>query len=129
MSARKGFSLIEIMVAMTVLSIVLLSLAKISTAIGIRVRGSDIAAKRNAVLQLESNKAGAAPYSVLSARASDTTITRPFSYRRKVTITAAGPTRYTIKIVVIPTAAPTKADSITLDRVLPPGASPLCKGC
>src|SRR5262249_39665385 len=93
MSARKGFSLIEIMVAMTILSIVLMSLAKISTQLGIRARGNDIIAKRNAVLQLEANKLGAVPYATLAtwSTSTQTLWAGPFQYTRRLGITQTGP--------------------------------------
>ena len=131
MSARKGFSLIEVMVAMTILVIVLLSLAKISIAIGVRSRGNDIVAKRSAALQAEANKFGAVPYSTLATwpTATTTDTLGTFSFGKRLSITSAGPSRYSIKVVVIPVADPTKKDSIMLDRALPPTSSPLCKGC
>ena len=50
--------MIEVMVAMTLLSIVMMSLAKISVSIATRGRTNDLNAKRNAALQVESNKLG-----------------------------------------------------------------------
>ena len=52
MSHRKGFSLIEVMVAMAMLSIVLVSLAKIGITVATRGRLNDVSAKRNAALQI-----------------------------------------------------------------------------
>jgi len=129
--ARKGFSLIEVMVAMTILSIVLLNLAHVMTAIAVRGRGSDVLAKRTAVLQLEANKFGAVRYADLAtwSTTAQSFTWGNFTYERRLTITPQGATRYTIKIVVVPQADPTKADSIMLDRTLPPTSSPLCKGC
>ena len=129
---RKGFSLIEIMVAMIILSIVLLSLAKISIAMGTRTRSSDVVAKRTAALQLEANKLGAIPFGNLATwpTATQTISLGSFQYTRRLTITAAGPARFTMKVVVVPTADPTKGDSIMLDRTRPPTGTPLCTvGC
>ena len=53
--ARRGFSLTEVIMAMTLLSVVLLSLAKMSYVLSQRSRGNDQLAKRNAVLQQEAN--------------------------------------------------------------------------
>ena len=127
---RKGFSLIEVMAAMTILSIVLLSLAKISIAVGARARSNDIVAKRTAALQLEANKLGALRFTSLATwpTATQTISLGSFQYRRRLTITAAGPSRYIMKVVVIPMADPTKRDSIMLDRTNPPSTSPLCTG-
>jgi prepilin-type N-terminal cleavage/methylation domain-containing protein len=129
--ARKGFSLIEVMVAITVFSLVLLSLAKVTTALAMRGRTSDLVAKRNAALQLEANKLGAMPYARLAAWSSNVqTVTRgTFSYTRQLTLTRMSSNRYTVKIVVIPTLDPTKADSVMLDRTQPPQNSLCVSGC
>jgi prepilin-type N-terminal cleavage/methylation domain-containing protein len=62
----RGFSLVEVMVAMTLLSIILVVLAKFATIIAVRGRGNDLAAKRTSALRLEANKFGAAPFSTLA---------------------------------------------------------------
>src|SRR5439155_548492 len=56
MTMRRGFSLIEVMVSLTLLAIVVMSLARVSTVISIRARSTDVVAKRMAVLQMEANK-------------------------------------------------------------------------
>jgi hypothetical protein len=83
------------------------------------------------VLQLEANKFGAAAFSSLGTwSTTDRTFTRgTFSYTRKLSITGTGMTRYTIKVIVIPTVDPTKKDSVIIERALPPSGSPLCVGC
>ena len=127
---RKGFSLIEVMVAMTMLSLVMLQLAKVTMALSLRNRTSDLVAKRIASLQLEANKFGAVPYSRLASwSTADQTLTRGnFTYTRRLTITTMSSTRYTIKIVVVPSADSTKKDSVMIDRTKPPGS--ICaSGC
>jgi prepilin-type N-terminal cleavage/methylation domain-containing protein len=128
---RKGFSLIEVMVAMTLLAIVLMSLAKMSLMVSMRGRGNDLFAKRTAVLQLESNKLGAVPYATLSTWPTTTkTLTLgDFTYKRRMAIANTSSSRYTIKIIVIPMSDTTKKDSVTLDRTLPATRTPLCTGC
>jgi prepilin-type N-terminal cleavage/methylation domain-containing protein len=129
--APTGFSLIEVVAAMTILSIVLMSLAKFATIIALRGRGNDLVAMRTAALQLEANKFGALPFSILSTWPSaDVSVTHGnFSYTRKLTISPASANRYTIKIVVVPSSNPARRDSVILDRTLPPAGTPLCVGC
>ena len=69
---------------MTILSLVLLNLAKVTTAIAMRSRTNDILAKRTASLQLEANKFGAVPFSSLAGwSTTDQTVTRGnFTYKR-----------------------------------------------
>lgn len=131
MKARKGFSLIETMVAMTMFAVVMLGMAQMSAAVAVKGRTNDVVAKRNAVLQLEANKFGAASFTSLATwPTTDKTFTRgSFTYTRKLTITAASVTRYTVKVVIIPTVDPTKKDSVVIERSLPPAGSPLCVGC
>ncbi len=131
MKARKGFSLIETMVAMTMFAVVMLGMAQMSAAVAVKGRTNDVVAKRNAVLQLEANKFGAAAFSSLATwPTADKTFTRgAFSYTRRLTITTVGSTRYTVKVVIIPTVDPTKKDSVIIERSLPPAGSPLCVGC
>ena len=131
LAGRRGFSLIEVMVAMTILSIVLLSLGKLATAAAVRGRTNDLVIKRMAALQLEANKFGAVPFSALSTwSTANLTVTRGnFTYTRKLTITAASANHYTIKIVVVPSTDTTRRDSVMFDRSLPPSGSPLCVGC
>lgn len=134
MQSRKGFSLIEIVVAMTILSVVLLSVAKATTALAMRGHGTDLVAKRNAALQLEENKFEATPFDSLAKfSTSDTTITwrlsndTTFSYKRRRKITSVTSTRDSIIIVVVPTADTTKKDSVVFIRAKP--ANYLCKTC
>jgi prepilin-type N-terminal cleavage/methylation domain-containing protein len=128
---RRGFSLIEVMVAMTLLSIVMMSLAKISVSVATRARMNDLVAKRNAALQLESNKFVTVPFDSLRNWSTTTkTFTRgDFSYTRRLTITQVTAMRYTVKVVVTPTKNTAKKDSVMLDRTKPPTGSPLCVGC
>jgi prepilin-type N-terminal cleavage/methylation domain-containing protein len=130
-NTRKGFSLIEVIIAMTLLAIVLMSLAKMSLMVGIRGRTNDLVAKRTAVLQLEGNKLGALPYSTLSTWSTTTqTLTLgDFTYKRRMAIANTSSNRYSIKVIVIPMNDTTQKDSVTLDRTKPATTTPLCTGC
>lgn len=130
---RSGFSLIEVMVALVLLGIILVSLARASTVVAVRGRTNDLAAKRTAVLQMEANKFGAMPFATLTAfSTANQTFTRgDFTYTRRLSITSmnSANTRYTVKIVVVPSTDPARPDSLIFDRTLPPTGSPLCVGC
>ncbi|HXT18014.1 MAG TPA: prepilin-type N-terminal cleavage/methylation domain-containing protein [Gemmatimonadaceae bacterium] len=128
---REGFSLIEIMVALTILSLVLVSLARLATIVAIRGRDNDTYAKRSAALLQEANKFGSMPFaSLANFPTSDKSFTSgDFSYTRKLTITNVNAQRYTIKIVVAPTNTAIAKDSVIIDRTAPATSSVLCKGC
>jgi len=130
-SNRKGFSLIEVMVAMTMLAIVMLSLAKMSVTVATIGRTNDIVAKRNAVLQMEANKLGAIPFDSLATFSTTTkTFTQgTFSYSRRLVIQSAGTSRDSIKIVVIPTSNTAKKDSVFIIRSKPVSSVLCSSGC
>lgn len=135
MKTRKGFSLIEIIVALTLLSIVLMSISRMASVVALRAKGNDKYAKRQAALQLESNKFGAMPIATIAAwnpLAHDSMFAvAGFGYKRRVTVTAQGSSRYTITIVVRDTSVVNTAakDSVIIDRTSPPSSTALCTGC
>lgn len=128
--ARSGMSLIEIMIAMTILAIVLTSLARLSTSVSRQGRSNSTVAMRSAVLQQQAARLGGVPYSWLASVGTGTsTITvGGISYSRTITLTTAT-NRTTVKIVIYPTSDNTKKDSVIFDRANPPSGSPLCSGC
>jgi len=130
---RGGFSLIEVLVALTLLSIILMSLARVTFQMAASSRTNDTVAKRTAALIEEANKFGAMPYASLASSAATNLTFGDFKFQRTVTVTSTNSgTRATVKIVVVPyiagvlTAA--KKDSVFVYRTNPPG-SPLCVGC
>jgi prepilin-type N-terminal cleavage/methylation domain-containing protein len=130
-TARAGFSLIEVIVAMTMLSVVMLSMGSMVTKIAVRGRGNDVVAKRNSTLVLEANKFGSMPFATLKTfPTTNVTVTRGnFTYTRRLTVFMVANNRYGVKIVVVPASDATKKDSVMFERTLPPAGSPLCLGC
>jgi len=114
---------------MTLLTIVLMSLARMSAVVSARGRANAIAAKRTFVLIQEANKFGAMNYDTLGVfSTTDRTVTAgDFKYTRRMTITTTG-ARRTIKIAVVPTDDVKMVDSVFVYRTKPAG-SPLCVGC
>ena len=131
MRKRQGFSLVEVMVAMTLLAIVMMSLAKMSVTVATIGRTNDLVAKRTAALQMEANKLGAMPFDSLATFSTTTkTFTKgTFSYSRRLVITPLGTSRDSIKIVVIPTANTAKKDSVTIIRSKPLTNALCTSGC
>ena len=127
---RRGFSLTEVMVAMTLLSIILMSLARVTFQMAASGKLNDVVAKRNAVLVQEANKFNAMPFDSLAtvSTANKTYTFGDFTFTRRLTITASGTQRKTVKIVIVPSTNPTKVDSVFVHRSKPTG-SPLCVGC
>jgi prepilin-type N-terminal cleavage/methylation domain-containing protein len=131
MKNRQGFSLIEVMVAMTVFGVVMLGMARMAAGVAVKGRTNDLVAKRNAALQMEANKFGAVPFDSLKtwSIADKTRSLGGFTYTRRLVITQTSSTRYMVKVVVTPALDPSKKDSLMIDRSLPPTGSPLCVGC
>jgi hypothetical protein len=122
-------SLIEIMIAMTMLAIVLVTIAKLSLDVAQMGRTNDLVARRSAVLQQQAAWLGAIPYTTLQTMSSGTsTITAGgVSYTRTLTLTQNA-NRITVNVKIAPTAYPTKVDSLVFDHAYSTG-SPLCSGC
>src|SRR5437763_9202961 len=99
-----------------------------------RAKGNDKYAKRQAALQLESNKFGSMPIATIAtwnSAAHDSMFTvAGFGYKRRVVVTAQSSSRYTIRVVVRDTSVANTAprDSVIIDRTSPPSATALCTG-
>jgi prepilin-type N-terminal cleavage/methylation domain-containing protein len=128
--ARQGFSLVEVLVALTLLSLVLMSMAKMAFTIAAAGRLNDIVAKRTAVLTQEANKFNAMSFDSLAtvSTAAKTLTMGDFKFTRTLTITTNSSTRKTVKIVITPFYSTTKKDSVFVTRTKPAG-SPLCTTC
>lgn len=126
-----GFSLVEVVVAMSLLALVMVLLASMSLAVGRRGYANDLTTKRNLALAQQASRINSMPFSNVAALTSGTTamLIGDFSFNRRLTVTASSANRYTIKIVVAPVASEFKPDSITIDRTRPPSGTPLCTTC
>jgi prepilin-type N-terminal cleavage/methylation domain-containing protein len=134
--AKQGFSLVEVLVALTLLSIIFMGLARVSFQMAAAARSNSTIAKRTAVIIQEANKFNAMSFSALSAynnTSSDLTY-GDLTFQRRITVTSqkSDNTRYLIKIVITPyiggTLTTSLKDSTWVYRSNPPG-SPLCTSC
>ncbi|SRR6266542_48868 len=118
-ATRGGFVLLEVIVAMLILSIVLSSLAALMFQIS---RGSFLSiggAYRNGVLLQEVNRLEALPYDSLAIGTTTTTVTAlPYPHTREITITNPATNQKLIKLLIIPTNALYKRDSALFIRTL-----------
>ena len=93
MSSRKGLSLIEVMVAVTLMGIMMAFVGHISSSLAQSNRRSEVIAKRTFAMQQQSNIIGAMPFSSLTATvlpASKTFTLGDFTYERRVTLSTNG---------------------------------------
>jgi prepilin-type N-terminal cleavage/methylation domain-containing protein len=89
MKAQRGFSLVEMVIAITILGIFMLGLAKANYSIARRFYKLSAGAPRDAEIMAQVNEFNALPFDSLSGRAGTTTFSSlPWSYTRRVTVTA-----------------------------------------
>jgi len=128
---RKGFILVEIIVAMVILAIAVSSLAALMYSVsqsGIVATGN---AYRNGVLMHEVNRLVGTPYDSVAVGSSETQVsTLPYPHRRIVTISE--PVANVVKvvqIVIIPANVRHKPDTVSFTRTKARTSRALCKTC
>jgi prepilin-type N-terminal cleavage/methylation domain-containing protein len=118
--ARRGFSLLEIMIAVVLLSIVVTSLASITLTASRQARRMSGRAHQTGLLTAEIDRAVAAPIESLAVNLGqtrlDTPVTKPWSYARWVSISGRADS-LTVSVAILPLSPLQRPDSIT-QRVL-----------
>jgi len=128
---RKGFVIVEVIVAMVLLAVAVTSLAAMMYSVsqsGMKATGD---AYRNAVLMQEVNRLEGIPYDSIPAAVVSTTVsTAPYPHTRVVTVTepVVG-TFKTIKVVITPSNVTYKKDSVTFTRTRARTIATLCTTC
>lgn len=135
--ARAGFSLVEVLVALGMLSLMLMGLARVTFQMAQASRTNGTVAKRTAVMIQESNKFNAINFnSLMGFNNSSTNLTfGDLTFQRRVEVTpnvSGSTTNYKVKVVITPYVGgiltTTLKDSFYVFRTNPPG-SPLCTTC
>jgi prepilin-type N-terminal cleavage/methylation domain-containing protein len=126
---RRGVSLIEIIVAMTLLAFVVGSLSVLSAKSARRAKSLDIGSARAFVLMQQSNRFSVLPYDSIAVYAPriDTVITGRFKYLRRVTYqqsTTASEYK-TVTVILLPLPDSTTRDSLIFVRAKTYERSPL----
>ena len=131
MKARRGFTLIEALMSMTILATVMIMLSQLSLTVGERAYRNDLTTKRNLALSQQVDRLYALPFDNVMLLTSGTTqmLIGDFTFNRRLTVTATTVSRYTIKIVIAPISAEFTADSVTISRTRPAAGTPLCTTC
>ena len=130
---RDGVSLIEIMVAMTLLVVVLGALSVLTTRTVKRSRDLDVGSARTFVLMQQSNRFSSLPYDSIPSYAPriDTVTTGRYKYERKLTYVqgTTGSEYRTLKVMLKPvndtTQANQKSDSLLFQRAKTYAKTPL----
>ena len=130
---RRGVSLIEILVAMTLLVVVLGALSVLTTRTVRRSRDLDMGSARTFVLMQQSNRFSSLPYDSIPSYAPriDTLTTGRYRYERRLTFTqgSTGSEYRTLKVMLKPisdtTVANQKKDSLLFQRAKVYAKTPL----
>ena len=134
--SRDGISLIEIIVAMTLLVFVLGALSVLTTRTVKRSRDLDIGSARTFVLMQQSNRFSSLPYDSIPSYAPriDTIITGRYMYERRLTYVqgTTGSEYRTLKVMLKPISKDTliakqKPDSLLVQRAKTYSSTPLFK--
>ncbi len=127
--AARGFSLIEIIVALTILSITLAGFAGLTFQYLRRVRTLDARVMQFALMGEQAQRLTVLPFDSLDSRAGCTTFTGGTLPRtRCITVTTINSGRKQVQVVITPTDAALKPDTIVFHRIRPP-YNALCLGC
>jgi len=126
---RRGISLIEIIIAMTLLAVVIGMLGLLSARTAAKARALDMLSARTFVLMQQSNRFSVLPYDSITAYAPrvDTVIAGRFKYLRRVTYKQAtsGSEYKTVTVILKPLGDTLKQDSLVFQRAKTYAKSPL----
>jgi prepilin-type N-terminal cleavage/methylation domain-containing protein len=129
-NARRGFAVIEIMVSMIVMSIGLLGVAGMTVAASRRATVISVQSTRDGIVLQELNRLAALPYDSLASRAGCTTVastTLPYSRCITVTDITGGSGYKRVELIVSPTTAYARADTVYLNRAKGAPKNPLAQ--
>ena len=122
-----GFTLLEILVAITLLGVVLMGVARLNFVLAQRFYSLSGGAARDGILAQQVNQFAAMPFDSLKAKAGTITVNKPpLPYTRKITVDSLSPRLRRVTIVVTPLNTVFKADTLVLQRTKP-GNNPFNK--
>jgi prepilin-type N-terminal cleavage/methylation domain-containing protein len=121
-----GFTLIEVLVSITILSLSTLALANLLARSSRQATAASALVYQSAALSEEVGRMGAMPFTLLTAGTTCVTVTaNPLPHTRCTTITDVSAKRKTVKVKVTPTGNPLlTADSTMFERSISGDAVP-----
>jgi Prokaryotic N-terminal methylation motif len=129
-SRRRGIALIEVIVAMVLLSIMLSSLGPLIYSVSRSTRAVTGNAYRNGVLMQEVNRLMALPYDSMPVGVTTFSVsTAPYPHSRTVSVSQPVVNLKLVKIVVTPVSSAYKPDSVQFDRTKARTSKYLCTTC
>lgn len=119
---QAGFTFIEILVAMTLLGIVLLGVARLNVVLARQFHALTGVAARDGIAAQQINQFAVLNFDSLPGKAGTTVVTTPpMPYTRVVTVANAGPKLRVITIIITPTNTMLRPDTLTIERSKPGG--------
>jgi len=125
MTQRPGFSLIEVIVAVTLLGVVAATHALVSARYTVRARSLGVGVDRAAAISTAVDLYATMPYTSIAADTGCVTITTMANYPHQRCVSITNPTQAItrVQIIIDPTANGFRSDTIRVDRSLPPSGS------
>lgn len=113
----RGFSLIEIMVAITLLALCLVGVAQVTFVMARRAYSVSGGQARDGIIAQQVSQFAALPFDSLKGKAGSLIVNKPpMPYTRTVTVDSLSPTLVRVTIVVTPTSSLYKPDTVVLQR-------------
>jgi prepilin-type N-terminal cleavage/methylation domain-containing protein len=120
----RGFTLIEVMVSMTILAVGMMLLGPLFTRSAQTAEAASASSYQPAVMATQAARFDAIPFDQLALGTVCTTVTTmPLPHTQCVTVTTITPKRRRVSIVVTPTGSP--ADSVVFERSISGNGTPL----
>ena len=125
MKSRRGVSLIEVMVAVTLLGLIATAHTAVTLRYSVRTRVAAIGVNRAAAISTAIDLYTTMPYANLSANTGCTTISSLSAYAHQRCVTLSNPTQAItrVQIIITPTNTAFRSETIRVDRSLPPAGS------
>lgn len=125
MKNRRGISLIEIMVAVTLLGMMATVHTVVTLRFAVRNRVAAVGVNRAAAISTALDLYSTIPFSAIAPSVGCTTITTQPAYRhvRCVTVTAPGGAISRVRIIITPANTVFRPDTVNVDRAQPPAGS------
>ena len=125
MTNRRGISLIEIMVAVTLLGIMATVHTVVTLRYAVRNRVAAVGVNRSAAVSTALDLYSTMPFSAIAPSVGCTTITTQARYlhQRCVTVTTPTSAITRVRIIITPANSTFRVDTVTVDRARPPVGS------
>lgn len=125
MMNRKGVSLIEVMVAVTLLGLIATAHTAVTLRYSVRTRVAAIGVDRAAAISTAVDLYTTMPYANLTSNTGCTTVSLLANYAHQRCVTLTNPTQAItrVQIIITPSNTAFRRDTIRVDRSLPPAGS------